>query len=1192
MPLTLQPFLTESGQGFTVRAATGPGAVNDPALSAMITAVADGNETQLITLTGQPAGNAFTLGFGGNTTPPIPITASPPARYAQWNVTGITPGTYDITVNKSTVSWGTTAQLFEVFDGPVSGSSVPMATVTLNQQDLTGYFNDAGVMAQGGWPVNWFALGRFTFASTQLHIRCSSPADGNFFSLNDLRITPPSGTPIAYYQPDDDAGVVTVVAPGYDYGGAGHARGFSNYQMATDTYGAVNMQGNGAGLRALADPAAVQAALEALASVGAGNVVVSGDGSTINPMVVGFRGTLGGSSQPLITATDPAVHVARRDVGGILPVLHCTRLGTVRCSYADVYWNKTVHCMPTVDFFFDQAGGSPVVFLATDVVTVDWGDDWMAGTAGTATAVTGLAVENRVGIPLYPPLPTSVTMEVGMNLEAAANNFSNIKYSNYFRVAPVGVMPTTYAGGATLNLPGSFPSQTYGGAAKYAAQVPVGPKVFWWDGASDMDVAAFSNYGTVSGVTKTLDSGHVNNKVAFTCSGNSYSYSAAIAIAIHAASGSGPWTYDFRNPRFLAAGVDPDTFPKFAPGIVARFAGMNSTRFLEGAGCINGNPITFDDFMGDPAVMGLSGGVRTIGPSTITRVEQATTYTGFDFNKPLLLAIGTPMLFTIPGHGFAQDTLAYVSGDIGPITIRNTAGTTKTITVPAGYTSTIHIIDADHVAFTRVTFPWQQGDPADDAHRDYKMIGVITSPGVTLRCDIQCDPLDDMIDFCNATGTSAHFPVSFSANDDAITRVTQRWAARLNSGLKFRPEMSNEVWNSGVNGPYGIASQGSVVIMGGTDPGFWAPYYVARFKHVMDIMRAAWAGAGRDPADFQSILGSQGGGPGHTADFAALAHSIGARIDVLCIGDYVENQPLVGPQYEPDFYPVIGRMTTQQHLDKLDEHMVLGGWEHFIDAHRAALDGYPEYITTDIIVYEGGTDNLYLPGLEYVDDAGYRAKAHAIGRDPRWFGQHVHRLRVLQDGGLRRYHKYQHCHLDFPGTQGWNCYDHTAQLPYSPGDPVQDALQRVDPADPNAIHSISGGVFLHWASLFNATPPTPDFTISVTGPTTLVQGGAATRTVTIARLAGYAGTVALTDPGLPPGVGSSFSPSSLAGPATSSTETLTATGSAQVGTTTATVVGLDAANSLTHTAGSGLTVVAGTPPTGPSVRPRRYVPGR
>lgn len=1204
MALILQPFIPFSGQGLTVRAANGVGAVNDYRVSSMITHVVDNNEEQSIVVTGHPAGEAMALTFNGQTTAPISTPVTAPYYFFQWNGTLASAGTYDLAVNlppSAFIGEASPNARYEILDG-----GTLLGTKDLNLQGdtgqlggptNTGMFNDGSLLTKAGAAVKWYPLGRFTFTGTAIHVRVTCPpGDRNRIAADNLRIATTDGLTVVRIKP----GIGPATWNFLEF----FADNVSNYswQIAGQTENALVMLCAKAGPDYTPDTANLQAKLEALLTIGTGNVLVTterailGDGSAMHLFRINFRGARGDAAQPLMTCADPAPVISRLAAGGILPVLHCSRLGDVTCSSADIYYNKSAVCMPTVGFHFNQTVGSPIVFRSDDVITVSWGAGWLTAlipdpdptkppVPTACVAATGVAVENRVGIPLHPPEPVSVTMEVGFNMEPAANNYSCIKYTNYCRVMPLGAFPTTFAGGNQINLPVSFPPPTFGppatgGLARNAAQIPPGPKVFWWDGASDCNVTAIN--GVITGVVKTLDPGHRNNKIAFTLAGDSGSSSGSISIQVFATGGTGPWTYDFRNNRFLDAGIDPDNFPKFRPDVVARCS-LHSLRWLESLGTNNANPTTFQDYMGDPTFLGLSNPVRTVGPKAVARIDPAPTVGPWDFNHPNYLAKGTPLQFTIPNHGFAQDQVV-VLHDAPTITCRNTNGVTKSFTPTQDRDSTISVLDANTIVWPYASGLWgRDGAEPDTPHdKDYKMIGSIIAPSCTMTMTVFCDPIDDLIEFCNATGTSAHFTWNFTANDDAVTRVTQRWAALLNPGLKFRPEMSNEVWNFSAIGPYGVATTGSTAQLGVDSADIWEPYTVVRFKHVMDIARAAWIGAGRDPGDFQSIMGSQGGNSGYTRGLADYAHSIGARVDVVCIGDYIQNAPVNGPQYEPDFYPLIARMTNQQHLDKMDEHLVLGGWESFIKSHRDAFTAkqpdnsllYPEYADTEFIIYEGGDDHYSLRGLDddhypTFDYAKFGRVNHATRRDPRAFGMGIYRLQSFQDAGCIRYHKYSHAHLDqadFANGAGWNTYDHTDQLPYVPGDPAQDAIQRIDPADPNQLKSMTGGVLLHWMSLFNAVV-TPSASL---GTGTIAIGVTGTATAT-----GFTGgTVTWT----------SASPSIATINSSTGVYTGVAGGSTHF-VATGVAVGTETANTGTLTV-TGVT----PPPTATVARPRRFLP--
>jgi|GEM_PF-47825 len=99
-------------------------------------------------------------------------------------------------------------------------------------------------------------------------------------------------------------------------------------------------------------------------------------------------------------------------------------------------------------------------------------------------------------------------------------------------------------------------------------------------------------------------------------------------------------------------------------------------------------------------------------------------------------------------------------------------------------------------------------------------------------------------------------------------------------------------------------------------------------------------------------------------------------------------------------------------------------------------------------------------------------------------------------------------------------------------------------------------------------PAVADFSLAAAPASVAVTRGASvTSTVTVTKINGFAGTVALAASGLPAGVTASFSPASTAG---TSTLTLTAASNATLGVASVTVTGTSGA--LTHAASIGLTV--------------------
>ncbi len=105
-------------------------------------------------------------------------------------------------------------------------------------------------------------------------------------------------------------------------------------------------------------------------------------------------------------------------------------------------------------------------------------------------------------------------------------------------------------------------------------------------------------------------------------------------------------------------------------------------------------------------------------------------------------------------------------------------------------------------------------------------------------------------------------------------------------------------------------------------------------------------------------------------------------------------------------------------------------------------------------------------------------------------------------------------------------------------------------------------------ALAGGSTGTADFSLSASPSSlSIAQGSSGSSTVTIGKINGFSGTVALTASGLPSGVTASFSPASAT---TTSALTLTASSTATAGSATVTITGTS--GSLTHTTTVALTV--------------------
>ena len=114
------------------------------------------------------------------------------------------------------------------------------------------------------------------------------------------------------------------------------------------------------------------------------------------------------------------------------------------------------------------------------------------------------------------------------------------------------------------------------------------------------------------------------------------------------------------------------------------------------------------------------------------------------------------------------------------------------------------------------------------------------------------------------------------------------------------------------------------------------------------------------------------------------------------------------------------------------------------------------------------------------------------------------------------------------------------------------------------------------ATLVVRAPPTSDFSLGASPATqTITQGELATVAITVGRLNGYRGAVALTQAGAPTPSDISFNPAAVTSPGSSSTLTIATSSTIATGNYTITISGAD--GSLTHTASVVLVVQPGTP---------------
>lgn len=386
----------------------------------LVTNVVNNNASQQILISDQPSGSNFTLSWSGQTTASIPTIPSPPYRYFQWNGTLSAAGPRDLAVNPYVGGTGSPSVLYEVFDG-----STLLGTATLNHAtDYPGGYGGAtnpapfadpgGLLRLDGGTLYWYPLGRFTFTTTTISVRISCPGgnvDGrNNMTFDNLRIATTDGLTVVRL--DTGRPPATLVSTGV--GGLDPTYQYF-WQCADDVHNAMAMDGQGSGFRYLADPAVVQSSLQALSSIGTGNITVTGNGYSLSPMILEFVGTLAGGARALIATDDVNVTTANLAIGGVLPSIRINGGSSIPLSYAWLHYYPTNHAMPGVVFMFPQS--SP----AATYSSVRYRDNTAAGNWQQAGA---LGVPSSVGY-------TSNTLAVSGSTPTATYVFRPVPDGQY-----------------------------------------------------------------------------------------------------------------------------------------------------------------------------------------------------------------------------------------------------------------------------------------------------------------------------------------------------------------------------------------------------------------------------------------------------------------------------------------------------------------------------------------------------------------------------------------------------------------------------------------------------------------------------------------------------------------------------------------------------------------------------------------
>jgi hypothetical protein len=288
-----------SGKSIVLLAEDGTG------VGSNIQTIASSSEIQSIKLVGQPAGSAFVLGFGGQTTAPIPTVAETPYAYMLWTIATVAGHGYTLAVTHA--AWFASTLLYEVIQGGVT-----VATTQTNDAATGGF---AEGTSPNGTIISWnYVDSGIVATGTTIQLRITASTDGTFQTAG-LRVQDTTAGTVQHFAVND---------PSFSAG-----QGTANIVSSNSYYGGVVAAswGPGGGLGPLivasGGAAAVQSALGALPGVGPYGVAVTdlSGGKTSGNYQIVFGGILSNSPQPLITCPDPAVSISEVTRGGNMPTL-------------------------------------------------------------------------------------------------------------------------------------------------------------------------------------------------------------------------------------------------------------------------------------------------------------------------------------------------------------------------------------------------------------------------------------------------------------------------------------------------------------------------------------------------------------------------------------------------------------------------------------------------------------------------------------------------------------------------------------------------------------------------------------------------------------------------------------------------------------------------------------------------------
>jgi hypothetical protein len=716
-----------------------------------------------------------------------------------------------------------------------------------------------------------------------------------------------------------------------------------------------------------------------------------------------------------------------------------------------------------------------------DTATFSAGHGWFTAVGSlTAPVSTNVTMANKVGGTLYDAtrLTPPTTIRMGYNVSEMVSK-DLCYYTNFMlRTSSLDSAYPTVLNGQFGSVLVCDSHQPVGADQKSPPNLRVGDYDILWKGDTEISGNNQISAGSAEDVSRRIFPGvdaHGYHRKTYALSDGAFNYGSELSLTIAGTSiiGSGPnWNYDFHDLWVVPKDTDVTTAPLFNPWFTSIVSGSKVLRFLDPLGGNGGNCADFGDYTRADLSRNLKGQIAIPLSGHVT-IQQ---YTGSEYPEAIETGVFVELAFDA-AHGLKLGQSFLLDGYTGDLVHVSDGTRSYDLQLAANLNQAYPLAESPNKLLARlfINVP-DVGDMSG-----FRMTNTITNAGGALRMFYGATmPISDVVAACNLDGSDLHWNTHFANTDACLFSCGQFIGQHLGAGQKLWVECSNEVWNIGQE-PESWATAGTALFFGGSANDYIQYYCETAHERHHAQMRAGWVAAGRDPADFKTILGSILFDTGKTSSVATYYHSKGWTFDKLVVANYMENAPSAAAPAtarEFPFYRVVDGFSPGQHLDMLEAHTVYGKYELEVPNHVNAMTGggaRPEFASVQVGFYEGGNDILLVECRDDHHSFPYGLlnngwKNHAVQRHPRLYGIDQIRYVIAQDSGCVSATVFQLQGGDTQQLEAWGTYFAQDQLPYAPGDPAQDAIQINQVENTPLLQSIAGGAVKALQLRFSDTP--------------------------------------------------------------------------------------------------------------------------